>query len=1014
MDIISWIKTTLSKYSSNSTHDKNAIYFVKNEDGKTGKIISDEIVYGNGGDANGVVVESPNQPTGGESVWVNPDEDPEEVEVYNRSQVDAIHQDIVDSITSLSEAGYLFSGVATSKTNPGTPDAKVFYIANGKGTYEKFGGVEVTEDEVVVLYWDTAWHKVSTGIASDEKLSELEGEINGKVTNNSRLNLYSANNIYKTITYSICSFAFNVERCENIKLKAFSGVYFRVYGANSVPSEGVVANKIIELPVQSEDGYIEVNVSGYKYVTVQYNSREISSTDAILDSGLSILANKNKLSIKSLNGRIAELEGIIHNSNPLQLVAINNILTPSPDYHTFAFELESSYISFPVFKGLNTKVLAFNVFPSENAEVAKVLAEFGADVEDGIKEADLQGYKYITIQYITTQVTKSWVQTDMSMSSFKKELDVLKNEISVVNDKVNNIKGFNKDGASHWILGLYNNGIYEQHTTRITHDNKELINLSKGDIISVETGYKYIISFFDRTGNYKKMTSWTTESTVIQEESYVIFVVARNDNSTIKPEDVDFVAKSLHILTPFSELAKKETSQNGVVERNAHRLDALYAITRSNIKGSLNKDFASMICSDMHFDLLALSNAIEYVNSNDRIDTLFLLGDQVSTFYKKPEVDKINEVISTSVRPIYSVIGNHDVGSFPGIGVTGSHKQMYDSFIKPMIDKGWLIGSEIPTNASEGKPYYYHDFGKYKIRIIALYEYDQPMTSADMDTRYWKPITYSSLYETIAYNTAYIIGAKVNVKDETGYGYTDYSFECVQSCTTPSNGTKERVEEAYKLPTWKIHRGYRVIRQEQAQWFLNTLLSTPSGYSVIVMCHNPYSENMTSQKDKKFCSNIDNPIIYTRMDDFVSDAINAFQNGLNFVHKVRMKDEAEYLNVNTDASGNYAYEVSCDFRNKNAGARFACLFGGHMHLDAIFKHNTYNQYQVLATTANTSQVYIGGSGADMPRAKEDCLSYDCLTVVGQDTDTQKIRLMKIGQMVTTDCTLRDQEVIGLN
>ena len=90
MDIISWIKTTLSKYSSNSTHDKNAIYFVKNEDGKTGKIISDEVVYGNGGGANGVVVESPNQPTGGESVWVNPDEDTEEVEVYSRQQTDAL------------------------------------------------------------------------------------------------------------------------------------------------------------------------------------------------------------------------------------------------------------------------------------------------------------------------------------------------------------------------------------------------------------------------------------------------------------------------------------------------------------------------------------------------------------------------------------------------------------------------------------------------------------------------------------------------------------------------------------------------------------------------------------------------------------------------------------------------------------------------------------------------------------------------------------------------------------
>lgn len=70
-------------------HDKNAIYFVKNEDGKTGKIISDEVVYGNGGGANGVVVESPNQPTGGESVWVNPDEDTEEVEVYSKQQTTA-------------------------------------------------------------------------------------------------------------------------------------------------------------------------------------------------------------------------------------------------------------------------------------------------------------------------------------------------------------------------------------------------------------------------------------------------------------------------------------------------------------------------------------------------------------------------------------------------------------------------------------------------------------------------------------------------------------------------------------------------------------------------------------------------------------------------------------------------------------------------------------------------------------------------------------------------------------
>ena len=82
-----------------------------------------------------------------------------------------------DTIARMVESGYLFAGIATIDTNPRIPDAKVFYIANGKGTYINFGGLEVTEDDVVVLYWDTSWHKVATGIASQAKLSELDKRI---------------------------------------------------------------------------------------------------------------------------------------------------------------------------------------------------------------------------------------------------------------------------------------------------------------------------------------------------------------------------------------------------------------------------------------------------------------------------------------------------------------------------------------------------------------------------------------------------------------------------------------------------------------------------------------------------------------------------------------------------------------------------------------------------------------------------------------------------------------------
>lgn len=95
----------------------------------------------------------------------------------NQEITGQILNSVLNQMVTTLGAEYQFAGVATIDTNPGTPDAKVFYIANGKGTYTKFSSLEVTEDEVVVLYWDTAWHKEATGIASHEKLSELDSDL---------------------------------------------------------------------------------------------------------------------------------------------------------------------------------------------------------------------------------------------------------------------------------------------------------------------------------------------------------------------------------------------------------------------------------------------------------------------------------------------------------------------------------------------------------------------------------------------------------------------------------------------------------------------------------------------------------------------------------------------------------------------------------------------------------------------------------------------------------------------
>ena len=86
---------------------------------------------------------------------------------------------VLNAMVASLGAGYQFMGMATP-TNPGTeqtPDYKCFYLATTPGTYANLGGLVVADGEVAILKYDTSWTKVVTGIASNEKLTELESEI---------------------------------------------------------------------------------------------------------------------------------------------------------------------------------------------------------------------------------------------------------------------------------------------------------------------------------------------------------------------------------------------------------------------------------------------------------------------------------------------------------------------------------------------------------------------------------------------------------------------------------------------------------------------------------------------------------------------------------------------------------------------------------------------------------------------------------------------------------------------
>ena len=80
-----------------------------------------------------------------------------DAEATARGAADTSLQNAITTINTKLGEGYLYAGIATAATNPGTPTVKVFYLARQAGTYTNFGGLTLTEGVNILKYNGTAW-----------------------------------------------------------------------------------------------------------------------------------------------------------------------------------------------------------------------------------------------------------------------------------------------------------------------------------------------------------------------------------------------------------------------------------------------------------------------------------------------------------------------------------------------------------------------------------------------------------------------------------------------------------------------------------------------------------------------------------------------------------------------------------------------------------------------------------------------------------------------------------------
>ena len=199
----------------------------------------------------------------------------------NQEITGSVLNSVLNAMVNTLGADYMYAGVATPSINPSTPDQKVFYITSTQGTYTNFGGLVVNEGEVAILRYDSTWHKDVPGLATKEKVDQLEGliddvdeivktgyipiedlqqtRVNKLQFNTARTAFQSAGSNSLFVTYVPVTYG-DVIR---VKAKTTASVVF-IYGfSTSIPAAGVSVTGGTRLEQENINFELEVTKTGY-------------------------------------------------------------------------------------------------------------------------------------------------------------------------------------------------------------------------------------------------------------------------------------------------------------------------------------------------------------------------------------------------------------------------------------------------------------------------------------------------------------------------------------------------------------------------------------------------------------------------------------------------------------------------------------------------------------------------------------------------------------------------------
>lgn len=91
---------------------------------------------------------------------------------YQDTHIDVL----LATANELKTAGFIYKGVATPSTNPGTPTERVAYLASEPGTYTNFGGIVIASGLYSLTYAGGTWTGTQMSAGSDIEVVQTTGQ----------------------------------------------------------------------------------------------------------------------------------------------------------------------------------------------------------------------------------------------------------------------------------------------------------------------------------------------------------------------------------------------------------------------------------------------------------------------------------------------------------------------------------------------------------------------------------------------------------------------------------------------------------------------------------------------------------------------------------------------------------------------------------------------------------------------------------------------------------------------